>query len=133
MAVDSWLPRRFSALSERLTMQNGVLLMGAASLAVLFYTHGSVSALVVMYSINVFLTFSLSEMGMVRYWIKNREKYPDWSKHIIIHLIGLVLCLSILTVSIFEKFAVGGWVTLVITTLLILLCLRVKRHYNKVG
>ena len=72
MAVDSWLPRRFSALSERLTMQNGVLLMGAASLAVLFYTHGSVSALVVMYSINVFLTFSLSQFGMAKFFFQNR-------------------------------------------------------------
>ncbi|MGD0589379.1 MAG: APC family permease [Bacteroidota bacterium] len=133
MATDSWLPRRFASLSERLTMQNGVALISVAAILTLVITKGNTSTLVLMYSINVFLTFSLSEMGMVRYWIKNREKYPDWSKHIIIHLIGLVLCLSILTVSIFEKFAVGGWVTLVITTLLILLCLRVKRHYNKVG
>jgi len=68
MAIDYWLPRRFSALSERLTMQNGVLLMGAASLAVLFYAHGSVPALVVMYSINVFLTFSLSQFGMAKFF-----------------------------------------------------------------
>ena len=59
MAIDLWLPRRFAALSERLTMQDGVLLMGISSLALLIYTNGSVSALVVMYSINVFLTFSL--------------------------------------------------------------------------
>src|SRR6266849_1428049 len=74
MAHDSWLPHRFTALSDRLTMQNGVVLI---------------------YSINVFLTFSLSEMGMVRYWVQNRKKYPDWSRHIVIHIIGLVLCLSI--------------------------------------
>jgi amino acid transporter len=133
MATDSWLPRRFASLSERLTMQNGVALISVAAILTLVITKGNTSTLVLMYSINVFLTFSLSEMGMVRYWIKNREKYPDWSKHIIIHLIGLVLCLSILTVSVIEKFAVGGWVTLVVTTLLILLCLKVKRHYNKVG
>jgi amino acid transporter len=133
MATDSWLPRRFASLSERLTMQNGVALISVAAILTLVVTKGNTSTLVLMYSINVFLTFSLSEMGMVRYWIKNREQYPDWFKHIIIHLIGLVLCLSILTVSIFEKFAVGGWVTLVITTGLILLCLKVKRHYRKVG
>jgi amino acid transporter len=133
MATDSWLPRRFASLSERLTMQNGVVLISVAAILTLVVTKGNTSTLVLMYSINVFLTFSLSEMGMVRYWIKNREQYPDWFKHIIIHLIGLVLCLSILTVSIFEKFAVGGWVTLVITTGLILLCLKVKRHYRKVG
>jgi amino acid transporter len=129
MATDSWLPRRFASLSERLTMQNGVTLISIAAVLTLVITKGNTSTLVLMYSINVFLTFSLSEMGMVRYWIKN----PDWSKHIIIHLIGLVLCLSILVVSVIEKFAVGGWVTLVITTLLIVLCLKVKRHYSKVG
>jgi amino acid transporter len=133
MATDSWLPRRFASLSDRLTMQNGVVLISIAAVLTLIVTKGNTSTLVLMYSINIFLTFSLSEMGMVRYWIKNREQYPDWSKHIIIHLIGLVLCLSILTVSIFEKFAVGGWVTLVITSGLILLCLRIRRHYGKVG
>jgi len=100
MAVDSWLPRRFSALSERLTMQNGVLLMGAASLAVLFYTHGSVSALVVMYSINVFLTFSLSQFGMAKFFFQNRNKDKAWARHIVIHLIGLILCVTILIVTI---------------------------------
>ncbi|HEX3343705.1 MAG TPA: APC family permease, partial [Polyangiaceae bacterium] len=60
MAVDSWLPHRYAALSERLSMQNGVILMGGTSIAALLYTHGNVEKLVVMYSINVFLTFSLS-------------------------------------------------------------------------
>ena len=62
MAVDSWLPHRFASLSVRLTMRNGILLMGVASIILLIYTHGSVSALVVMYSINVFVTFSLSQL-----------------------------------------------------------------------
>src|SRR6202022_4487575 len=65
MAHDSWLPHRFAALSSRLTMQNGVLLIGATSLYMLWYTGGSVDALVVMYSINVFVTFSLSQAGMI--------------------------------------------------------------------
>ena len=132
MAVDSWLPRRFSALSERLTMQNGVLLMGAASLAVLFYTHGSVSALVVMYSINVFLTFSLSQFGMAKFFFQNRHKDEKWVRHIVIHLIGLILCVTILIVTVYEKFGEGGWVTLVITAVLIGLCYLIRRHYLKV-
>ena len=73
MAVDSWLPHRFAALSERLSMQNGVLLMGGTSIAALLYTHGDVAKLVVMYSINVFLTFSLSNLGMSRFWITAPE------------------------------------------------------------
>src|ERR1019366_9540150 len=84
MAVDSWFPRRFAALSEQLTMQNGVLVMGTASLVLLLYTHGSVSALVVMYSINVFLTFSLSQFGMARFYITNRHREPKSKQHIIV-------------------------------------------------
>src|SRR5207245_5289000 len=70
MAVDSYFPHRFAALSERLTMENGVVLMGGAALATLIYTRGRVETLVIMYSINVFLTFSLSQLGMIRYWLE---------------------------------------------------------------
>ncbi len=132
MAVDSWLPRRFSALSERLSMQNGILLMGAASLAVLIYANGSVSALVIMYSINVFLTFSLSQFGMAKFFFQNRAADKAWARHIIIHLIGLILCGTILTVTVYEKFGEGGWITLVITSLLIGLCYLIRGHYLKV-
>jgi len=132
MAIDSWLPHRFSSLSDRLTMQNGVIIVAGAAVLTLVVTRGETSTLVLMYSINVFLTFSLSEMGMVRYWVQNRTKYPDWYKHIVIHIIGLVLCLSILTVSVFEKFSQGGWITLIITLLLVIFCFQIKRHYSKV-
>src|SRR6266568_2150211 len=129
MANDSWLPHRFGQLSDRLSMQDGILLISAASAGTLLYTHGDTSTLVLMYSINVFLTFSLSESGMVRYWFRERAKYPDWRSHIVIHLIGLVLCVSILTVNVIEKFREGGWLTLVVTALLIGLCFVIRRHY----
>ncbi|HKA53075.1 MAG TPA: APC family permease [Candidatus Binatia bacterium] len=132
MATDSWLPHSFSHLSERLSMQNGVLLMSGAAVLTLLYTWGETSTLVLMYSINVFLTFSLSESGMVRYWFRHRATYPDWSRHIIIHIIGLLLCSSILVVSIVEKFSEGGWITLVITAAVIGLCLFIHRHYRQV-
>jgi amino acid transporter len=132
MAVDSWLPHRFAALSETLSMQNGVVLMGGTSIAALVYTHGDVEKLVVMYSINVFLTFSLSNLGMARFWLQHRKEQPEWKKHLPIHLIGLGLCLTILIVTVFEKFTAGGWLTLVVTGLLVALCLGIKRHYARV-
>ncbi|MFI5290087.1 MAG: APC family permease, partial [Polyangia bacterium] len=132
LASDSWLPHRFAALSDRLTTQNGVLLMGGAAIVLLLYTHGSVDALVVMYSINVFVTFSLSNLGMSRYWISHRKEQKDWARHLPIHLIGLVLCLAILGVTTYEKFSEGGWLTLVITALLVVLCLLIERHYRSV-
>jgi len=132
MAVDYWFPHRFASLSSRLTMQNGVLLMGGSAVALLLYSHGRISTLVVMYSINVFLTFSLSELGMSRFFIKNRRKEPHWKKHLPVHVTGLTLCLTILIVTTLEKFAHGGWLTLVITSVVIMLCYLIKGHYNRV-
>jgi len=132
MAVDYWFPHRFASLSSRLTMQNGVLLMGGSAVLLLLYSRGRISTLVVMYSINVFLTFSLSELGMSRFFIKNRRTDPLWKKHLPVHLTGLTVCLTILIVTVLEKFARGGWLTLVITSGVILLCYLIKGHYNRV-
>lgn len=132
MAIDSWFPHRFAALSERLTMRNGIVLMGVAAVALLFYTGGSVSALVVMYSINVFVTFSLSQLGMSKFFIKRRHEDLQWFRHLSVHLVGLVLCVTILTITTVEKFAEGGWLTLVITSVVIGLCYLIKGHYVQV-
>ena len=132
MAVDSWLPHRFASLSVRLTMRNGILLMGVASIALLIYTHGSVSALVVMYSINVFVTFSLSQLGMSKFFIQRKREDPQWFRHLLVHLVGLLLCVTILIITTVEKFAEGGWLTLVITSVVIGLCYLIKGHYVRV-
>jgi amino acid transporter len=132
MAVDSWLPHRFAALSERLSMQNGVMLMSAASVAALVYTHGNVESLVVMYSINVFLTFSLSNLGMAYFWIKHRKEQAEWLRHLPVHLVGLGLCVTILVVTVLEKFTAGGWLTLLVTGILVSVCFWVRSHYRRV-
>ncbi|MBN2399093.1 MAG: APC family permease [Candidatus Aminicenantes bacterium] len=132
MAIDSWLPHRFASLSERLTTQNGILLMGGASILLLFYTRGSISSLVVMYSINVFLTFSISEIGMSTYFIKNRKKEIHWKKHLPVHITGFVLCFTILIVTSYEKFSEGGWMTLLITSIFVFFCYLIRNHYNNV-
>ena len=131
MAIDSWAPHRFAQLSSRLTMQNGVLLMGAVSLAALLFTRGDLTTLVSMYSINVFLTFSLSQAAMVRYWWQERRKQP-WRGGFALHLLGLALCGAILVVNIVEKFNEGGKVTMAITGALVGLFLLIRRHYLKV-
>jgi len=132
MAVDYWFPRRFATLSERLTMQNGVLVMGISALILLIFTNGSVSALVIMYSINVFLTFSMSQFGMARFFFRHRRVQDKWKRHISIHLVGLILCLFILIVTVIVKFAEGGWLTVLITSVVVGICLIIKRHYRRV-
>jgi amino acid transporter len=132
MAVDYWFPHRFASLSDRFSIQNGVLLMGGAATLLLFYSRGRISTLVVMYSINVFLTFSLSELGMSRFFIRHRKTDPLWKKHLPVHLTGLTLCLTILIIMTLEKFTHGGWLTLLITSGVIGLCYLTRRHYRKV-
>lgn len=132
LAIDSWFPRSFASLSERLTMRNGIVLMGAAAIAVLLYTRGSVSALLVIYSINVFLTFTLSELGMSRYSLKYRHKDPKWKRHLALYLVGLAMCATILFITIVAKFREGGWMTLLITSGVIALCYLISGHYRKV-
>ncbi len=132
MAVDSWLPRKFSSLSDRLTMENGVIIMGVSALLLLWYTGGSVDHLVTMYSINVFVTFSLTQAGMVRFWVQRRATLPKWRYNLAIHIIAFILCFSILSIVVFEKFQDGAWLTVIITSGFVLFCMMIKRHYFKV-
>lgn len=133
MALDSWVPHRFAALSERFTAQNGVALMGFASLAALFYTKGKVSSLVVMYSINVFLTFSLSMAGMLRYWLRKRDLAREAGQRILQFGVGLALCATILLMTTIEKFGEGGWLTVSVTAAVIALCLIIRKHYRTIA
>jgi hypothetical protein len=134
MAVDSWVPHRFAQLSDRLVTKNGVFLMGAGAIAVLLYSRGKSDLLILMYSINVFLTFSLTELGMSKYWIQTRRDpaHKSWRRNLAIHGTGLTMCLSILIVSVVEKFFEGGWVTVVVTSGFIALAFLIKRHYQNV-
>jgi len=85
-----------------------------------------------MYSINVFVTFSLSNIAMTVYWVRSRKKDPSWAKHLPAHIAATVLCVTILAITILEKFAEGGWLTLLITAGLTVVCFLVKRHYGLV-
>jgi len=131
MAVDRWMPTRFASLSDRLVTQNGVVLMGFAAFLVVKFTRASVDTLVVLYSINVFITFSLSQLGMVRHWWLERKCEPRWKLKIAINGIGLALTTSILASLCFVKFDQGGWATLLVTGLLVGVAFWVKSHYRK--
>jgi amino acid transporter len=133
LALDSWVPRRFGALSERLTTHNGIILMGVASLAALFYTGGDVRQLVVMYSINVFITSTLAMWGMTRLTLHSRTREPHrWLRHTFLFAIGTLMCGSILLLLIIEKFSEGGWLTLFVTGGFAVLCFVVRHKYDAV-
>jgi hypothetical protein len=132
MAVDSWVPRRFAALSDRLTTHNGIMLMGATSLAALLYAKGDVGTLVVMYSINVFLTFSLSMFGMLRHTWQGRRQAKHWHRKALLFTVGFLLCATILIITVMEKLKEGGWITLLCTGAVIGLCFVIRGHYRRV-
>jgi len=132
MALDGWVPRRFSSLSDRLTSHYGVLMVGAAAIGSLLYTKGSVDVLVTMYAINVFVTFSLSQLGMARFsWIRRKRKGQGLTP-ILLHGFSFVLCFSILVTVVILKFTQGAWVTLFVTGVLIIVCLLIHGHYSRV-
>lgn len=128
MAVDSWVPRKFSALSDRLTTGNGIVIMGFLALVALIYTQGDVGHLVVMYSINVFLTFSLSIFGMLKSYWKDKRK-PKRKSGLAIFSAGFALCATILIFTVYEKFLVGGWITLLVTSIFVAVCFMIRAHY----
>jgi amino acid transporter len=130
MAVDSWVPHKFRYLSTRLVTQNGILVMGLAALAILFWTKGSVTLLIVLYSISVFLTFAISLFGLCRYWWRNRYQLTHWKRRFLLSLTGFVICAAILLVLLYEKMFEGGWATALIIGAISALCIYIRNHYH---
>jgi amino acid transporter len=130
MALDRWAPARFSSLSDRLVSQNGVVLMGSAAMLTVFLTKGSIHLLVILYSINVFITFCLSQAGMVRHWLDVRREDRRWVGKLIVSAVGLLMTSLILIMMVVLKFNEGGWVTLLITTALITVAILIRGHYR---
>ena len=133
MAVDRWLPRRFSQLSSRLVTQDGVLAMGLAAIAILVFTHARVDLLVVLYAINVFVTFTFSQLGMSVHWWQERAREPNWRRKLAINGVGCSFTALILMLTVTLKFDEGGWVTIVITGALVAVCYMVRHHYRYIG
>jgi len=132
MGVDQWVPKRFAHLSEQLVTQNGVLAMGVAAALVLVYTGGNIEMLLVMYSINVFMTFTLSQLGMVRHWWNTRREQEHWHRRLTIAAVGSIVTAGILVTTSVIKFREGGWVTLIATGCLIGFCFAVRSQYQRV-
>jgi amino acid transporter len=131
MSMDRWFPQQFSLLSERFVIKNGLALTGIAALLTLILTGGSVRFMVVLYSINVFITFTLSQLGMVRHWLRSRGDNPAWRKKIAVNGVGLVLTLFILVSMIVLKFGDGGWITIFVTGALMLVAVSINNFYRR--
>lgn len=131
MALDRWFPSRLASFSDRLVTQKGIVIMGLGALLVLLATKGSVDLLMVLYSINVFITFSLSQLGMVRHWWMTRGSERTWKRKLAVNAVGFTLTTFILIMLTATKFFEGGWVTLVVTGIVIFASFRTRQHYRK--
>jgi amino acid transporter len=131
MALDRWVPTRFAILSDRLVTQNGILLMGTAAVILMILSRGSVRFMVVLYSINVFITFFLSQLGMVRHWLSVRTKFKRWRRKAAVNSVGLVLTTFILVSVAVVKFDEGGWITLFITGSLVVVAILIRNSYRR--
>ena len=113
MAVDGWAPRPFSRLNDRLVIQNGVLVMGVAALAFVYLTRGDVKTLVILYSVGVFITFIITQLGMFRHWVKTAgAKGRGWG--LVSNGVGLLLTFTILCAIVAIKFLDGAWICLLV-------------------
>ncbi len=129
MAADSWVPHQFRYLSTRLVTENGILVMGVGSLLILLWTAGSVSTLVVLYSVSVFLTFAVSLFGLCLYWA-GRRAGRNWLGRLALSAAGFVVCAGILLMLLAEKFLEGGWLAVLIIAAIIAACVTVRNHYD---
>jgi len=132
MAVDRWAPNRFASLSSRLVTRNGIVLFGVAALAILMWTEGYVSLLVVLYTVNVFITFTLSLLGLAIFWWRQRRDDDRAPRRLVLSVIALLITGGILVVIVIERFLQGGIVTLFITSVVVALGALIRRHYARV-
>ncbi len=131
MAQDDWVPRRFKGLSARLVKQNGVLFFGLFAIFTLIVTNGKIEMLIVFYSINVFITFAVSLLGLSVYWVKNLASKKHWWRRLSLSLLGFFICCIILSVIVVTKLGDGSWGALLVTAGVVCVCMVARRYYKK--
>lgn len=131
MALDEWLPHRLRFLSNRLVKQNGILMYGAASLIILFVSDGNISYLVVLYSINVFLAFTVSLFGLVKHWWTQKDKTIVILRKLVLAGTASIVCCVVLFLIFVNRFFAGGWFALVCLFVLVFACTRISKHYKR--
>ena len=130
LADDRFMPRQFAFRGERLAFSFGIIALALMSAAVLAAFHGSVTELVPLYTIGVFVAFTLSQSGLVRRWW--RQRGPGWRLSMVINTFGTIVTGTVLVVVAVTKFAFGAWMVLVVMPILVGLLFAINRHYRTV-
>jgi amino acid transporter len=131
IAKDGFLPRQLANRGDRLVFSNGVLVLALAASALIVAFGGLTNALIPLYAVGVFLSFTLSQTGMVRHHQKEQER--GWKRNVAINAVGAVATLIVLLIVGITKFTSGAWVPLVVIPLIVLLFKSIHRHYTTVS
>jgi hypothetical protein len=127
LAEDGYMPRQFAFRGDRLAYSWGIVLLAAIAFGLLWAFDGDTHALIPLYSVGVFLCFTLSQSGMVRHWLTVRE--PGWRWRLAINASGAVLTAVVLTIVVFEKFADGAYLVVILVPVLVGMMLFIARQY----
>jgi hypothetical protein len=131
LARDRFAPRQFSNLGDRLVFSNGMLVLAAAAAALLVIYKANTNSLIHLYVIGVFTAFTLSQAGMVRYWLRTQTQ--GWRHRALVNTVGAAATGLVTVIVVWTKFAEGAWLVTVAIPVLVLAMLGVRRHYRRVG
>lgn len=131
IAKDRFLPKQMSSIGDRLVFSNGIigLTVVAALLVIIF--KGSTHALIPLYAVGVFLSFTISQSGMIVHHVKNRN--PHWKKGLVINALGATTTFVVLLVIAITKFTSGAWMVIFLIPMVVIFFKRVQHHYQKVS
>jgi amino acid transporter len=131
LARDRFAPRQFSNLGDRLVFSNGMLVLAGAAAALLAIYKANTNSLIHLYVIGVFTAFTLSQLGMVRYWLRVRT--PGWHGRMLVNSVGATATGLVTAIVIWTKFTEGAWLVTVAIPALVFVMLGVRRHYRRVA
>jgi amino acid transporter len=129
LARDRFFARQFTNLGDRLVFSNGIIVLTAVAMSLLWAYDASVDSLIHLYVIGVFTAFTLSQAGMVRYWWRGRDR--GWRHRILINAVGASATGLVTVVVILTKFTEGAWLVIVAIPLLVVAFLGIQRHYRR--
>ena len=130
LARDGFLPRVFQFRGDRLAFNTGIVVLGIVSTLLIVGFGGSVTALIPLYTVGVFIAFTLSQSGMVRHWWRLRTQQRGWYRRALINGMG-ALTTGVVAIEVAaSKFLLGAWVVLILIPLLIAVMLFIRRQYR---
>jgi amino acid transporter len=127
LARDAFLPRQLGSLGDRLVFSNGIIILAIAASVLVVIFNATVTALIPLYAVGVFTSFTISQAGMVQRWRRLRE--TGWRQGMIVNAIGALTTLVVLGIIIYEKFSAGAWIVLLLIPLFIALFMSIHAHY----